>query len=93
MSRGPSGLTRLCGSKGAVLLQEGVGLESLWPVRAAWVRIPLPAPETLALWAKCEGLFFVLTYPGGSRKDNGKRIVNRERKITRSVIVKSTAEF
>ena len=44
VSRGTSGLTRLCGSKGAVLLWGSVGLESLWPVRAAWVRIPLPAP-------------------------------------------------
>src|SRR6266702_4193533 len=38
-SRGPSGLAATCGSRGA-------GLESLWPLRAAWVRIPLPAPTT-----------------------------------------------
>src|SRR5213594_3906408 len=38
-SRGPSGLAAKCGSRGA-------GLESLWPLRAAWVRIPLPAPRT-----------------------------------------------
>ena len=44
-SRWPSGLTSLCGSKGADLqIEKSARLESLWPVRAAWVRIPLPAP-------------------------------------------------
>ena len=65
VSRGPSGLTRLCGSKGAVLLQEGVGLESLWPVRAAWVRIPLPAPEIPEADLKVRRISREITYPGG----------------------------
>ena len=69
MSRRPSGLTRLCGSKGAVLLWESVGLESLWPVRAAWVRIPLPAPEMQGADLKREGSLEKSLTPGGLEKN------------------------
>jgi len=36
---------------------------------------------------KCEGTFFVLTYPrGGREKDNRKRIVNRKGKIANRLV-------
>jgi hypothetical protein len=47
----------MCGSRSA-------GLESLWPVRAAWVRIPLPAP-----------ILNELIFPEGSVEHESERVL------------------
>ena len=53
---------------------------------------PTPGAKNIGSPAgKCEGLFCFDVPPGGSRKDNGKRIVSRKRKITRSTPVKRRA--